>query len=238
MESNNEFQQDADEQEDVFENSDDEYGVIEEQDSSDEDAKNNEYENGVDRSEEESGEDVDEESGEEDVEESDDEQNSGDENSDELDSDFDDIVWEVGVDGSVWKKHYPEESCEKGKTRKENILRVKPGPSSHAFRTVTDIASAFRLFLDDDLLDTICECTTKEAQRCLQNDSWKISRDELLAFIAICYARGALGLKNMSVTNIFSKKYGPEVIRGTMSRDKFKKIMRFLRFDDKETRKE
>lgn len=42
----------------------------------------------------------------------------------------------------------------------------------------------------------------------------------------------------MSVTNIFSKKYGPAVIRGTMPRDKFKKIMRFLRFDDKETRKQ
>lgn len=120
----------------------------------------------------------------------------------------------------------------------ENILRVKPGPTSFATRSVGDIVSSVRLFLDDNILDHIRECTAKEAQRVLQDDSWEISKDELLAFIAICYARGALGLKNMSVTNIFSTKYGPELIRGTMSREKFKTIMRFLRFDDKETRLE
>lgn len=46
------------------------------------------------------------------------------------------------------------------------------------------------------------------------------------------------GMKNMSVTNIFSRKYGPELIRSNMSRDKFKTIMRFIRFDIKETRLE
>lgn len=45
--------------------------------------------------------------------------NEREQSEDELDSDFDEIVWEVGVDGSVWKKHFPEDSSEKGKIRKE-----------------------------------------------------------------------------------------------------------------------
>lgn len=138
----------------------------------------------------------------------------------------------------VCGKMFAEDTTEKGKLSAENILRVKPGATSYAVRSASDIVSSFRLFLDDNILDHICKCTAKEAKRCLKDDSWEISKEELLAFIAICYARGALGMKNMSVTNIFSRKYGPELIRGTMSRDKFKTIMRFLRFDDKETRLE
>ncbi|KAJ6642417.1 PiggyBac transposable element-derived protein 4, partial [Pseudolycoriella hygida] len=161
-------------------------------------------------------------------------------NSDVWESDSDDAEWEVGVDGSVWKKHFPENSNEttKGKMAAWNILRVKPGPSTNAFRKVRDIASAFHLFIDETILDHICNCTTKEARHRLNNETWKISKEELLAFVAICYARGTLGLKNMSVVNIFSRKYGSQIIRSTMSRDKFKTIMKFLRFDDKETRKE
>lgn len=139
--------------------------------------------------------------------------------------------------GSIRKKHCAENSGAVVKTKSsiENILREKPGQTAFACRNFSDIVSSFGLFLDGDILIHICECTSKEAQRCFTNFSWKPSKEELLAFIAICYARGALGLKNMSVTNIFSRKYGPEMIRGTMARDKFKFIVRFLRFDNKDS---
>ena len=43
-------------------------------------------------------------------------------------------------------------------------------------------------------------------------------------------------MKNMSVSNIFSTNYGPELIRGTMSRDRFKEILKYIRFDMRESR--
>lgn len=225
--------------EDGFEHSDEDTdGKVDDSDldGTEEDEENDEF----DVSCEDMGEETDSEYEEDlngNVEESSDEQNG---TSDEEDFDDEGIVWEVSVDGNVWKKHFVEDTSQsaKGRLPAENIMRVKPGPTTYATRKASDILNTFGLFIDDNILDHICKCTTTEARRRLKDDNWSLSKNELLAFIAVCYARGALGMKNMSVTNIFSRKYGPEVIRSTMSRDKFKTIMRFIRFDIKETRLE
>lgn len=153
----------------------------------------------------------------------------------EIDPDF-----EVSVDRSVWKKHVFEESdfVSKGRIPLEGIMHVKPGPTSHAIRNVSTIVSAFGLFIDDFILNQICKCTEAEANRKLKINNWCLPKNELLAFIAVCYARGVLGMKNMSVNMMFSVEYGPALIRGIMKRDRFKAIMKYLRFDDKATRKE
>ncbi|XP_037040304.1 piggyBac transposable element-derived protein 4-like [Bradysia coprophila] len=148
---------------------------------------------------------------------------------------------ETAADGTVWlKTALADKSGQKrvGRASAQNIIKIIPGPTPVAKRNITDILTAFSSMIDEELLEYIRECTEAEAHRSMGNNDWSISPNELKAFIAVLYARGAMGLKNMSVSNIFSTKYGPELIRGTMSRERFKSIMRYLRFDVKETRAE
>lgn len=148
---------------------------------------------------------------------------------------------EVAADGTIWlKTPLSDSSSQKrvGRASAQNIIKVIPGPTPFAKRNISSIVTAFTSMIDDKLLEHIRICTETEAHRCLGDTNWSLSLIELRAFIAVLYARGAMGLKNMSVTNIFSTKYGPELIRGTMSRERFKSIMRYLRFDIKETRPE
>ncbi|KAJ6633725.1 Cubilin like, partial [Pseudolycoriella hygida] len=71
-----------------------------------------------------------------------------------------------------------------------------------------------------------------------EQDSDEEGGNKLLAFIAICYTRGTLELKNMSVASIFSRRHGSSFIRVSISKENFKNIMKFLRFNDKETQKQ
>lgn len=125
-----------------------------------------------------------------------------------------------------------------GRASAQNIMKVIPGPTPFAKRSISGIMSAFSAMIDDELLENIRQYTETEAHRCMGNTKWSLSLMELKAFIGVLFARGALGWKNMSVTNIFSTKYGSELIRGTIARDRFKTIMQYLRFDIKETRPE
>jgi len=58
---------------------------------------------------------------------------------------------------------------------------------------------------------------------------------ELEAFIGLTYLRGIYG-KNHPVSFLWEKSYGPAVFRETLSRDRYKEILRYLRFDQKDTR--
>ncbi|XP_037024965.1 uncharacterized protein LOC119066540 isoform X2 [Bradysia coprophila] len=148
---------------------------------------------------------------------------------------------ETAADGTIWIKTSLSDSAVQkrvGRVSAQGIIKVIPGPTPFAKRKISSITTAFESMVDDEFLDHIRKCTETEAHRCMGNMNWSLSLKELKAFIAVLYARGAMGLKNISVTHIFSTKYGPELIRGTMSRDRFKSIMRYLRFDFKETRPE
>lgn len=77
--------------------------------------------------------------------------------------------------------------------------------------------------------------TVSEARR--QDDlDFSISEADLLSFFGLCIARGLLHGKNEPVHNLWSKEFGRDVFRNTMSRDRFLAILRYIRFDDKTTR--
>lgn len=63
-----------------------------------------------------------------------------------------------------------------------------------------------------------------------------MSIEELDAFIAVLYARGIYGASKFDLHSLWSKPWGPPFFTETMSRDRFSEIMRFLRFDIKQTR--
>lgn len=72
--------------------------------------------------------------------------------------------------------------------------------------------------------------TNEEATRL--GDTFQVTNEDILAFIAVLYCRGVFCLK-ISVLQLWSKRYGLPIISDLLSRDKFLKIMIYLRFDSK-----
>ncbi|KAK9727948.1 Alcohol dehydrogenase transcription factor Myb/SANT-like [Popillia japonica] len=74
-----------------------------------------------------------------------------------------------------------------------------------------------------------------EARRVLGSE-WSITLEELDAFIAILYALGAYETRNLNVSYLWNKKWGPVFFSRTMNRNRFTEIMRFIRFDRRSER--
>ncbi|KAF2888167.1 hypothetical protein ILUMI_18005 [Ignelater luminosus] len=88
------------------------------------------------------------------------------------------------------------------------------------------------------MLKIVKNCTETEANNKLENVDWKLSFEDLDAFIAILYARGAYASSKLELDSLWSTKWGPPFFRETMSKNRFKEIMKFLRFDIRATRRE
>lgn len=143
----------------------------------------------------------------------------------------------VARDGTVWHEIEPGVAAV-GRTPSQNILRETPGPTAHAKRNIVidSAISAFSLLIDEALLRNIQISTQQEAHRQLGNDEWIISVEELNAFIAILFARGALGANTLAAKDLWNKTWGPPFFGSVMSRNRFLDIMRYLRFDVRSTR--
>ncbi|KAL1251031.1 hypothetical protein QQF64_018827 [Cirrhinus molitorella] len=87
------------------------------------------------------------------------------------------------------------------------------------------------------MLQNIRECTVAEARRATDDTAWDMPLAELKAFIALLYVRGAYCGKNIDIESFWSKEWGNTFFITTMSRNRFREIMRYLRFDRKETRR-
>ena len=75
-----------------------------------------------------------------------------------------------------------------------------------------------------------------EAFRVL-GEKWNLSQEKFYAFLAILYARGAYEAKNLKLSYLWSKKWGPAFFSKTMSRKEFTDILRFIRFDKRNERR-
>lgn len=127
-----------------------------------------------------------------------------------------------------------------GRRGAQNILRASPGPTSYAKRNIVEgsTLSAWRLIFHNSMMKDIKKCTETEARLKLKDETWSISFEELDAFIAILYARGVYGAKNLPVSSFWNKTWGPPFFSDTICRNRFQEILRFLRFDIKTTRSE
>lgn len=96
---------------------------------------------------------------------------------------------------------------------------------------------AFLCEFDCGVLKHIRDCNVAEAHRHRADSLWDMTVAELEAFIVLLYIRGAQGAKNMDVDNLWSEKWGFPFFKETMSRNRFMEIMKFLRFDKKESRR-
>ena len=66
---------------------------------------------------------------------------------------------------------------------------------------------------------------------------FRVTQLDILAFIGVQFVRG-IYLRGVAVRDLWSEKFCVSIIKKIMSRNKFVKIMKFLRFDDKVTTKD
>ena len=95
---------------------------------------------------------------------------------------------------------------------------------------------AFQIIFDKLMLKCIQQCANVEAQRVLGNEEWEVSLCELNAFIALLYVRAAYGGKNLPLYNFCNEEWGVSFFQQTMSRNRCREIIRFLRFDLRSTK--
>ena len=94
----------------------------------------------------------------------------------------------------------------------------------------------FYLFIDKFILENIRKCTITEAHRRIENEEFCLTNNELLAFIAVMYARIVTGSNHMPYHTLWTENWGVPLCKKTISRSCFSKMLRFLLFDTKSDR--
>ncbi|KAM4751486.1 activating transcription factor 7-interacting protein 1 isoform 2-T4 [Anableps anableps] len=135
----------------------------------------------------------------------------------------------------VWTAVEPAEHP--GKLKSENVLTEAAGPTPYAKHSIDSALTAFLCIIDSGMLKHISKCTVAEAHKHQSTRSWDMTVVELKAFIGLLYIRGAKGAKYMDLDSLWSEKWGYQFFKETMSRNRFKEIMRFLSFEQSKNRR-
>ena len=77
---------------------------------------------------------------------------------------------------------------------------------------------------------------TLEGAKLQNDDQFQLSIDELHAFVGLCIIRGVIDGRDEPLRSFWNTDYSRQIFTETMSRNKFMKTLRFIRFDDKRTR--
>jgi len=154
---------------------------------------------------------------------------------DSIDNDNDDVMWSRC--GSIaWSRRCPPPS----RRRAHNVLSEQSGLRDGVqFETIDD---AFRIFVDDAMVDHILRCTNKHAAEIKTASStfrWnELSSSEFYAFLGLNLLAGVQKCRNQRLDELWDEQWGFPVFRATMSLQRFTNILRALRFDDKSTREQ
>jgi len=131
-----------------------------------------------------------------------------------------------GVDGTQWQKNPLVER----RRQAVNVMRAAGGLSAFGRRQCGETAlSIWNIFVDDQLLDTIVECTNDKA-RSLAKD-FVTDRHELRTFIGVTILIGVYKGRGEPARAIWSETEGRKFISQFMNRTRFELLTKFLRFD-------
>lgn len=148
----------------------------------------------------------------------------------------------IAKDETVWNKN-PPAIC---RIRKHNILREKGG--THQSTKSLTIVEMFKLFFTAEMAEIIIRETNRKAATVFETYSqkfpekprkiWKaITSEELDAFLGVVIAAGVHHSNNEHVSEMWKSEALP-IYRAALSKDRFQTILRFIRFDDCQTREE
>jgi hypothetical protein len=138
-------------------------------------------------------------------------------------------------DGTEWIE--VDHMSNNGRIIAQNLFISKPGVKPFAKRSIESPTTAWQLLFRKNMLEDILKCTNEKILGVEGENGEKVGMDDLKAFIGLVYLRGAFGWRQMSVKDLWSKEFGNEYFKSTMSRNKFERIMRFIRFDNLRSRR-
>ena len=156
----------------------------------------------------------------------------------ELDPDFDTDIDTTAKDKTIWCKM---KASTQTKYRNRIAFNEKYGPTCYAKNHIDHSAlSAFFCIFCSSMLRMIVDHTNNYADMLFQqgeiSEEFKTTKDEMLNFIGVLYCRGIFCSKT-PIKSMWSRMYGLPIISKLISRNRFLKIMRYIRFDDKSKRK-
>ncbi|XP_050314861.1 piggyBac transposable element-derived protein 4-like [Anthonomus grandis grandis] len=139
-----------------------------------------------------------------------------------------------------WKLQMPVQNV---RTRLHNIVSHLPGVKGAA-RNARSVLACWSAFFDDDILNLIVSNTNKYIFS--KKDSYSRERDykitnlsEIKAFIGLLYMAEFHRNSRLNTADLWAiDNSGIELLRITMSRNRFHFPMQNVRFDEKETRNE
>ena len=111
-----------------------------------------------------------------------------------------------------------------------NVMRSAAGLSAIGRRQCKETAlSNWQVFIDDQMLDTIVECTNEKARSMGAN--FVVDRQELVTFIGVGVLIGVYKGRGEPVRATWSDSERRKCISQFMSRNLFELITKYLRFD-------
>lgn len=141
-----------------------------------------------------------------------------------------------GRDGTLWNRVENNHAISVGRFPAHNIFSGTPGVKAFAKRKIDSPLSAWRLIVSEGMLKLIQKYTIMKGKEA--SSDWCISLQELDAFLGLLYLRGVLGFRRHSINSIWSSQFGSPYFREVMSRNRFREILRFLRFDEQCSRRQ
>jgi hypothetical protein len=121
------------------------------------------------------------------------------------------------------------------KTRNRIVYTQASGCTNYSKQRIdSSVLSGFLTIFDDSIIKIIIIYSIMESQA--NNDPIDLDRILVLKFIAILLARGVFCQK-INLKCMWSLQYGKNIVKELMSRNKFTKIMKYLRFDNKQVRR-
>ena len=117
-------------------------------------------------------------------------------------------------------------------------MKTAPAPTRYANRQVDTVRSSFELFIRKRLVEIIYKWTNKESRR-VYKDKWNdVTVEELYKVIGLMVLIGVYRSKNEGICQLWSLENGRTILNKIMSRQRFQVILRVVRFDDAEYRRQ
>ena len=101
-----------------------------------------------------------------------------------------------------------------------NVFRASAGPTAYGNVRAVSPISAFKLFIDQPMLQTIRNHTVAHGK--IDEPLYDVSVNKLYAFIGLQLAHGIVVGKNTSISDLWNKQWGLPIFSKTMAGDRFK----------------
>nr|XP_023017113.1 uncharacterized protein LOC111506312 [Leptinotarsa decemlineata]XP_023017114.1 uncharacterized protein LOC111506312 [Leptinotarsa decemlineata] len=147
----------------------------------------------------------------------------------------------IAEDNTYWKKHKPPRTAIR--TRQENIIKRLPGPTQTT-RLLKRPLEIWNHFFTEEILSEIVMCTNLFIEKIKtkytrERDANKTDVTEIRALLGLIYMAGIMKGNKLNLEDLWKKDgYGIEIFYLTMSLQRFRFLLRNIKFDNVETRLE